>query len=215
MKRIFFGTLLLVITHSLYAQPVLKNLSLTAPTLDILYIGVENSLVVEDVSDIEHIEIEIGERVFEEYKGRFHATVHTVGTVKADVYRKTGSGRQLLFSKNYRTAPLPAPAAGLIRATDTVLTVASIIASPHMQVFMPGSYFVPNMAVVSYSLEIRDGNGEIILEETRSAGHRLSEGMMGKIKNLNPGDRLLFNNIRMSSSDGRMQKTEPFTIYIK
>lgn len=215
MKKVFFSAMLLFYSASLYSQLILKNLSLTEPGKDVLYIGVTNELKLEGVSDKKNIEIVVEERVFEEIGGVFQAVVFKPGIAKVDVCRKAKTGRQLLLSKVFRAETLAVPTTRISGATDSFLSVAAILINPQIEVFYPGSRFKSDISVLSFSLVITDSNGEIVLEETGTPGNRFSEAMIGKIKTCKSGDKLLFGGIRAVVQSGRIMKMPPFAVYVK
>jgi hypothetical protein len=215
MKGIPSCISLLFFAASLSAQPVLKNLSLNNPALDILYIGVENDLIIEGVSDKKNLEVVVGEKICEESNGRYYAMLHTPGTVKVSVYRKGKNARQLLISKEFRSVVLSYPRARLSAATDSILSIAFITANPQLETFYPGSEFKSDCFVHSFRLTITDRNGEELLEQTTGQGTRLTKDMIAVIRKLKPGNKLFFDEIRVFCGNGRGQKFEPFTVYIK
>ncbi|MCG2614312.1 hypothetical protein LZZ85_08460 [Terrimonas sp. NA20] len=215
MNGILFSISSLFFAVSFSAQPELKNLSLTDPAMDIIYIGVVNDLAVEGVSERQNMEVVVGGKDAEGSNGRYYAMVHTPGTVKVDVYRKVQGDRRLLTSKVFRSVLLSRPKARLMAAADSNLSVGVIIANPQLETFYPGSQFKSDCDISSFMLKITDSNGEELLEQTGGEENRLTEKMITLIRKLKPGDKLFFDEIRVFCRDGRGQKFEPFTVYIK
>lgn len=213
MKRISLSVALLTSAGVLFAQPVLKNLSSTRSDADVLFIGAENNLVLEGLSDHKDVELTANNATIRKgSNGGFTAMVAAPKPVKIEVYRKGKNGKQLMLTRVFQPEVLSRPEARIGNSTDSSLTVDYISANPVLKVIMPNSQFKHSFVITFFNLTITSKSGELILP---SSSNRLTAEQIAIIKSLSTGDKLSFDEIRTTCASCRNIKLPGYTISVK
>jgi hypothetical protein len=99
--------------------------------------------------------------------------------------------------------------------SDSILTVNEILKEPLLKIIIPNSSLFHNYVIIRYNLTISKVNGEIILNKEATSGNKLTSSQIDLIKELNTGDRLIFDNLVVGCPDCRNFKLKLYSITIK
>lgn len=193
------------------AQVSIINRSLIDSSLNVAYIGIDNSIKL------------IG------HKGKSKITFSaTNGTITNDglnsyVLKPSTPGQcivsfqshgQNFASKIFRIDTLENLRARLAGITDSFASVPQVISNPFLVIEAPKSFYKVRCVVRSFVLSM-DGHAFEDFNPYEIAGYVIPSYVIKRIKELRKGDWMWFDQIIMNCADCRTRKLPPFKIVIK
>jgi hypothetical protein len=103
---------------------------------------------------------------------------------------------------------------GSTRYGDTV-TVVQLLADPEVHFFPPDYQLISNFKVVGLEMTLIKKDNDIIHEFERLDNNRFTTLEQELIEQMNPGDRIIFSNIKVESHDGTIRSMPGWRLYIK
>jgi len=203
--------LVLLFPFTVFSQVNSVNHSLIDSSLNIAYLGVDNSIEI------------IG------YKGSnklsYSTTNGTITSLGQNQYvlrpAKEGeciisfqSKGQKIASKIFRIDTLTNLIARLAGVRDSFATVQQIITNSFLIIEVPKSFYKARCIVRSFLLTM-DGAGFEDTDPYEIVGNIIPEFVIKRIKNLKKGDQMWFEQIIMNCADCRARKLPPFKIIIR
>jgi hypothetical protein len=203
--------LLLLLGGPCSGQMILRNTSLTVPDSPIMYRGVPNYFIVDNIKTLTGYTINtMGKcEVSLNSENGFSLICADTGVCRLRIQKKG----QTLFSAVYQVYNITEFAARLGYYTDTVKSIVQVIAAGGLSVYIPGTiYYVP-ARVVSYSLRIRSPQNSQLYAAVAEGG-LLTEQMKTEIRKLAPGSRLYFENIIVVTANSKPRRIKDLIIFI-
>jgi hypothetical protein len=200
-KGKLFMLLFLIIASVAGAQEQMKNESLIDPNLNIVYIGVQNDIVITGVRNFKHLTLTSSsgsENKSYPRKGRFRMSYQKAGIDTLRLYKKS----KLILEKIYTVDRFGDLKIELGTIKDTTATVAEILANPVLNVVIPNCYYNFGIRVIAFEMSfITDNNGVAKITLDPTVGNELHDELIEVIKILNKGDKLFFDNIKIIGNE--------------
>jgi hypothetical protein len=201
-----------IISTHCFGQINIINRSLFDSSLNLVYLGVENNLVLKGFTPGNS-------------KLTFSATNGTITDNSDGLYLLTPAKQgecivsfynrgQKIISKIFRVYILKDLTVRLASIKDSFATVNEIIANPFLVVESPGTFYKTNCHITAFQLSM-DGPGFEDTNPYQISGHIIPSNVLNRIKKLRKGDMMLFDELRCVCNDSRVRKLKPFTITIK
>ncbi|MEW6469854.1 MAG: GldM family protein [Bacteroidota bacterium] len=209
MKRIL-AFLLTLSPLALVSQVDIVNISLTDSTLNYLYIGVNNKVRVTGTDGDLGMTSSSGKVVKDSASGIFYVTEHvfTIDTLK--VYRNG----QLILAKDFITQKVNTPRALLSGLKDSTATLVQIVPNPVLTVHIPNCEYNFSASVSSFKVSFYRKTGAL-LKSYEVKGNKMSGEHLVVLKQLMPGDKIKFSDIKVSGTDTSVLFVKPLTVTIK
>ena len=218
MKRII--TILFVgfcLTSFAQSKKMIKAEGLINPDLRYLYIGVDNSISLENNNDT-NVFLSITEGKC--WKGRrengkdyyniFVSSRSNKNPLK--ILRKTSTDTILLDTANFAVLRVADPTAIFGNLVDSIATVDALMLQNEIKIFMP-CYYRLGFHVTSYTLTITRVDGST--ERINSLGNLLRYEQKQLIKSLKPGDILYIEDIKCIPGGGCTRSLAAIKIRVK
>lgn len=202
---------LLLLGSTCSGQMILRNTSLTVPDSPIVYRGVPNYFIVDNIKTLTGY------------------TIHTTGNCLVSLYGENGFSLicadtgvcrvriqkrgQTIFSAVYPVYNTTGFAARLGFYTDTVKSIVQVIAAGGLSVHSPGTIYYAAARVVSYRLRICSPQHSQLFAAVAEGG-LLTEQMKTEIRKLAPGSRLYFENIIVVTANSKPRRIKDLIIFI-
>ncbi|MFI5218334.1 MAG: GldM family protein [Bacteroidia bacterium] len=211
MKRIITAFLFLI-PWTLYAQPEIKNISLTTPDSAILYTGVENKMEVSGVSDKAYLRLKSGKGEVKRNTSSpsvFNVRVSNTGSDAIEVYESS----KLVLTKPFEVRALADPVPMLAHFADSV-AVDSIVKYPTLNILLPGCYYKHEYSILYFFPKVLYGKGKVeIFYKTH--GNRLNDEQTKFIKRLKRGDKIVFTEIMVTCPGCQNRRLRDLTVVMK
>jgi hypothetical protein len=206
--KLILSTLFVWLTFTGIAQVNIVNRSLTNDTLSILYSGVDNEIEIAGYSV--------------KPKSIISITGGSISTLNPITYLvRTGSDStaiimikeksKTVFTRRFTVENIPDPVAIVGDIRDTIATVQQILASGMLKIEFPNSYYRHTATISSFDVTVIKGDK---FTDIRSSHYIFPPEMTKVIGELAPGDKLIFNNIRMIQPGGRNRQLAAFQLRI-
>ena len=219
MKRII-TILLLGFCLTSFAQDkrfVLKADELIDPDLKMLYIGIDNPIIIENNNDT-NIFLTMDEGFCRRWKENdsllYYIARPESGSKNATIkiLKKTQSDTLLLDSVNFTVLRIPDPIPLFGNLADTEATVNILMLQNEIKTFMP-CYFKLLFRISSFTLSSVKLDGSI--ERVSSSSNIITEVQKQMINNLKPGDLIYIEDITCRNRDGCARLLIPIKIRVK
>jgi hypothetical protein len=205
MKSKILYIAFLFLHYSSFGQIKIENLSLTKPDSNILYIGVDNKIQLLGPVDSKMVVIVFSGKTIISNNGIFEIKVSAPGKSRLEVFKNN----KRIASREYIISRIPEPQCGLGYFHDTILQISQVLAIKKVNAFLPNCILNLQMPVISFDLEVIYNNGN-----RKSLGTVYGNSLPSyEIFNLQVGDKLNFNNIRVGGPDDNF--VSDFYIVIK
>jgi len=195
-SKILYIVFLLFLSYTSLGQLKIRNLSLTKPDSNIIYIGIDNKIQLLGLADLNRIKLTLGEKQSILSNGIFITGISAPGKFEMEVYK----GNKQLLSREYIATRVPEPQCGLAYFRDTILSIPQIIAIKTVKAFMPHCILKLQIAVVHFDLSVTTTSGNVKYLGS-GFGNTLSPDQIQKILLLHSGDKLNFDSIKISGPD--------------
>jgi hypothetical protein len=202
--------LLLFIPAKLLGQVDILNIDLTDSTLNFIYTGLDNDLLITGLRDTSELKFTGYKIKVTRNKDRLIATSSSVGIDTLKVFKKD----KLLLAKVFEIRKWATPFVRLGDIKDTVASVQEIILNPVL-IYVRQDYYRYYSWVEQFALTITGAKGNTLRPLESVEGNRLTEEMLRDIKKLKPGNKLSFEFIRIACADCSRPTMPAFTIMIK
>jgi hypothetical protein len=192
-------------------QVHMYNLSLTDSTLPLLYVGVDNRLIlVGGAYDVSKYEMNVSDAASVTKIGinEYQVRVGFVGICTV-TYKEDGKIR---FQKSYKTAYIPDPIATVNGFWNTSLSKAKLTLNPFLRVLIPNCYYRFHYEVISFYATFIRGFDSVSLA-TKSK--LLSKEQIKMLGNLESGDTIFFDKIYVIGPESHTRVLAPFWIKIE
>ena len=201
--------LVLLFSYAAKAQPDILNISLTDSTKNILFVGVDNRLLLKNISLTQgSLSIRNGVLVTKLAK-EFVARVNSDSTKAVITFTKKN---KVVFSKEFEIASIPDPVARLGYIPDSIASIGQILANPYLTSGC-NCYLNYPVYIISFKLSINKVQGDEY--GGFATGNKLTGEQIKQIRECSSGDKLVFTDIRALGPDSRTRKLPDFTITIK
>jgi hypothetical protein len=210
MKKI--SSLLFFLPLLTTGQLRIINPRLFNPDSAYLYIGVPNTLKITGAGKGSSMQLKgDGVTIQKGYvENEFTVLAPSAGTSTIKIY-KNG---KCIHTKIYQVSRIPDPVVSLGKNTSRLLTVTEILADPSLYLVLPGCHLDARFSIISFSaLFIRTGTDNVMSEA--SDGNRMSAGQLNVVKTLVPGDKIIFDDIKVQGPDSRTRTVPAVTIVIR
>ena len=176
-----------------FGQLKVINKDLIKPDSNLLYYSVQNHLAIVGLIELKEIKI-VSSSNSEISIDNKEIIIRPRTKLGLDTLRFF-KGKTVILSKVYKIDVLEDPISQLAFTSDTILFKNAIIANPILSVKLPNSIYSIKSVVYAFSCWIYRKNGQIFQFE--NDGGRLSNKIIASIQSLSPGDRLVFENIKI------------------
>ena len=123
-------------------------------------------------------------------------------------------GANIVLSDTFHVKIVPIPIPRLANLKDTFGTVNQIVLNPFLTIVLPGCNLKNNFSIISFRTSLIKIEGETTTLGL-VAGHVLPADQIEAIKLLRPGDKIMFDDIRVIGPDDRTRKLGSLIITIK
>jgi GldM C-terminal domain len=209
MKSLLLSVFVLLFQLS-NGQISITNQSLTDSSLGYLYIGVENVIVVSGLADNYTINISGGASSIRRLEKNKYVARVAAQTDNCQIIFLKGS--KVIFKKEFKVRIVPDPIATINGLRDTSMKANSLLVNPFISVRLPGCFFRLNYSVYSFQAIFIQDTDSTTTSTNRAS---FSTEQIKFIKNSKSGDKIYFDNIRVSEPNGRLAKLSPFWIRIE
>lgn len=215
MNKYIFTLLLLLLYHVAFAQkkPTLINTSLTKPEMAIMYVGVENVIMVYGEIPGKYIRMERSGGPLEVRSGMAMRALLKYTEVGFDTLRVFDNDK-LIIEKVYEIKTLGSYAIGIKGTRDSVLTKEEFLKAKSLELYMPGGYYKPKQKIASYTIFISNESGKV-LQKVNVEGTNFSVSLELHLDKIKAGTSLLFSDIKAILADNSIKKFNSFKIKIK
>lgn len=209
-------TITLIFPLLSFGQLSLKSKTVAHPDSSVLFIGIDNHLVIEGTTTKDDIRLTTSKAsVSRISNNEFTVRVSHTGEIPFEIYNYNKPKRKLLLSKVFRSETLNSPEAHLGNTTDTIRTTKEILADPRLLVVIPQSNYKHYFTIIRFGLTIRKSNGEILLDAENTPGNMLTKMQKDTIEELTAGDTVTFNEMIVTCPECRNFKLKPYRIIVK
>lgn len=200
------------LTFFTFSQGNIINHSLIDSSLNIAYLGVENAIeLVGAKNSSTKLDFTTTNGTMSDVgQGRYILRPEQAGECIISFQSKG----QKIVSKAFRIDTLVNLIARLAGVRDSFATVQEIMSNPFLIIESPKSLYKVRCLVRSFVLSMDEAGFEDS-NPYEIVGHVISSNVVNKIKRLQKGDEMLFDQIIMNCADCRSRKLPPFKIIIK
>ena len=213
--KYFLIITLLTFGGNAFAQkkPTLINTSLTKPEMAIMYVGVENVIMVYGEIPGKYIRMERSGGSLEVRPGMAMRALLKYTEVGFDTLRVFDNDK-LLIEKVYEIKNLGTYAIGIKGTRDSILTKEEFLKAKNLELFMPGGYYKPKQKISSYTITISNESGKV-MQKVNVEGTIFSAPLELHLDKIKAGTSLLFSDIKAILADNSIKKFNSFKIKIK
>ena len=194
-------------------KPTLINTSLTKPEMAIMYVSVENVIMVYGNIPGKYIRMERSGGPLEVRPGMAMRALLKYTEVGFDTLRVFDNDK-LIIEKVYEIKKLSTYAIGIKGTRDSILTKEEFLKAKSLEVFMPGGYYKPKQKISSYTITISNESGKA-LQKVNVEGINFSEALELHFDKIKAGTSILFSDIKAILGDNSIRKFDSFKIRIK
>ena len=194
-------------------KPTLINTSLTKPEMAIMYVSVENVIMVYGNIPGKYIRMERSGGPLEVRPGMAMRALLKYTEVGFDTLRVFDNDK-LIIEKVYEIKKLSSYAIGIKGTRDSVLTKEEFLKAKSLELFMPGGYYKPKQKISTYTLTILSESGKVIQKVTVE-GINFNAALELHLDKIQPRSSILFSDIKAILADNNIKKFDPFKIRIK
>jgi hypothetical protein len=194
-------------------KPTLINTSLTKPEMAIMYVSVENVIMVYGNIPGKYIRMERSGGPLEVRPGMAMRALLKYTEIGFDTLRVFDNDK-LIIEKVYEIKKLSTYAIGIKGTRDSVLTKDEFLKAKSLELFMPGGYYKPKQKISSYTLTILSESGKVIQKVTVE-GINFNAALELHLDKIQPRSSILFSDIKAILGDNNIKKFDPFKIRIK
>lgn len=194
-------------------KPTLINTSLTKPEMAIMYVGVENVIMVYGNIPGKYIRMERSGGPLEVRPGMAMRALLKYTEVGFDTLRVFDND-QLIIEKVYEIKKLGSYAIGIKGTRDSVLTKEEFLKAKSLELYMPGEYYKPKQKISSYIITISSESGKV-LGKVNVEGVNFYTALEIQLDKIQVGSTILFSDIKAILGDKSIRKFDPFKIKIK
>ena len=182
-----------------------KTITAVAPVkMNVLYVGVENPINVA-VSGYESSEINVvvtNGAVYGE-NGEYIVRPKRPGNLMFEVR----VGDELIQETHFRVKDLPHPVAMVNRMQGGEVQKESLLKQDEVFAFIQNFDFDLSFRVISFSVTTFDN--KILSANGKSNSNTITDEQKEIIRSLNPGSRIIFDNIKAEGPDGAIRNLSP------
>ena len=194
-------------------KPTLINTSLTKPEMAIMYVSVENVIMVYGNIPGKYIRMERSGGPLEVRPGMAMRALLKYTEIGFDTLRVFDNDK-LIIEKVYEIKKLSSYAIGIKGTRDSVLTKEEFLKAKSLELFMPGGYYKPKQKISTYTLTILSESGKVIQKVTVE-GINFNAALELHLDKIQPRSSILFSDIKAILADNNIKKFDPFKIRIK
>ena len=194
-------------------KPTLINTSLTKPEMAIMYVGVENAIMVYGEIPGKYIRMERSGGPLEVRPGMAMRALLKYTEVGFDTLRVFDNDK-LIIEKVYEIKNLGTYAIGLKGTRDSVLTKEEFLKSKSLELYMPGGYYKPKQKISSYTVFIYSATKKL-LKKINVLGNEFINLMKDDNEIILPGCIIEFNNFNITSQNETIHTLKGLKIVIK
>ena len=177
-------------------KPTLINTSLTKPEMAIMYVSVENVIMVYGEIPGKYIRMERSGGPLEVRPGMAMRALLKYTEIGFDTLRVFDNDK-LIIEKVYEIKKLSSFAIGLKGTRDSVLTKEEFLQAKSLELFMPGGYYKPKQKISSYTITISNESGKA-LQKVNVEGINFSEALELHFDKIKAGKVTLFSFVIFS-----------------
>ena len=209
----FVFVLYSLISFSQNAKIDMVNLSLNDAGFSDIYLGVDNKISAIGLVTTDSLKMELsnGTAVQDTIeKNIFHVKPNTFGINMITLYQNG----QVLLKKEFTNAPVNKPKARLANVADTVMATSQIFTDPSLSIFIPNCDYDFGVKVSGFKVTMKRKIGTV-LKTYDVKGNKMTGEHLLVIKQLVPGDKIIFTDIKVECPQCAVLKIKQLTITIK
>lgn len=192
------------------AQVKIQNVSLFNPTLNILYVGIDNKLKITGLKDVSRTMITVNNKSF--YPSKSNIFLLGMSTKGKSVLRAYDRNK-IIFKKEFLIDIIPEPKISLAGFSNTSLSIPQILKYNYLKSELPNCKLKINFPIVSFNMIIISKNQDTINISNKIYSKIIPLQQERIIEKLKSGDKLIFEEIRVNGPDDLF--LQPFYIIIK
>lgn len=193
------------------AQVKIVNAFLRNPDSCILYIGISNPAILENITTENYTVYGRNGTVSKTLKGFYCINPTNPGV---DTLRLVQNGR-IIAEKSFHLRYLPPPAARMSGITTHAATKEAIVGSKTLTVVLGELAQAANYSITSFQLIAQNIEHPDEKELIKNKSNILSEQSMALIQRLRCADTITFNHIEARDPNNQILPLPPFTITIR
>lgn len=192
-------------------QLKLYNESLTSKDSAVVYIGITNHLKIDGQQDLSKFkftstnsEITIDNNSISLQSGR-----RGLDTIR--IY----SNKKLVSTNIFRVDRINNPVAQLAFTLDSVISLNRILANPYLTVKIPNCLYEIKYNIFSFQCSLQKAGRSNFTYMGFVNGNKLTDDILKLIQKLLPGDKIVFDEIKVACGSGDTRKLPRLIITIK
>lgn len=208
--RYLFAPVFLFFFFTSRGQINIINRSLVDSSMNYLYIGIDNNIVVKgNVEEFKMVIVGGGGSITKDGADQYYVRVNS----QTDLCEiQLWESKKIVIKKLYKVRVIKNAAATFAGSRDTTVRKAIILANPFLKIIIRDCYWRHYYRVVSFSTTFVLYGDSITLY---TLGERLSNEQLMNIKLLNVGENIMFDNIKVAGPDSRCSSAPPFWIKVE
>jgi GldM C-terminal domain len=185
-----------LVANAAHAQVQLVNASLTKPDSAILFLGVENKLLLSGIKWNSSINCTSSKCAIDTYTGHIIAKPDLTGLDTLRIF----DAKSKVFEKVFRIDTLPNPTMLIAGSADTFLYKEAFAGVPNIAIVYTNCLFKSKARVTEFEMTIVKKDKSIYRIYTR--GYLFCEEALSKMQLLKRGDKIFFDSITFASGQG-------------
>jgi hypothetical protein len=198
--------------QSILAQVNFWNHSLTDTSKNILYIGVDNYIRVND-EKLKNVELIAQQGKVYKSHTDFNEFLVSSKKVGLDTLRLLIDNNQII-EKVFTVESLGDLHCQLGNISDSIATVDEVLQNFSLNIFIPNSYYKFRATIRTFSIKLEYKNGKSPKTFDENLGDTLTESVLIYIRKLNPGDIINFEDVVVVGPDSCPRTLIPLKIKI-
>jgi hypothetical protein len=209
MKSLYLAFLLVMLSISVSAQEIGKDAVVALPNLNVLYLGISNpvQIAVPGVAS-DKITATVTNAVINKTNGGWEVRPSTISktvvlTVLVD--------NQKISEKTFRVKSMPVPYAALAGKENGSVSKNEVLQSGALETELKDFLWDLKFEIRSFNfLYSKNGSNQ----EISATGNKLTDEMKSIISNLQPGQNIIFKDIKAIGPDNNYRDISPLILAI-
>jgi hypothetical protein len=208
--HLLIALILIVINVTVCAQISIQNISLTNPSLNILYVGVDNIIDVKGLDTNNTYTIVSATGKVANWANNY-VVRHTLATT--DTLRLYQSNK-LVVEKTFDIHKIGNAITRLGNVTDTSTTVQRILSNTKIYILLPNCFYKHFFSIRSFDIILVQKKGAQLFEE-EIQGDQLTVKAINSISKLKSGDKIILTKIVAVCPDCNLRRLADLIITIE
>ena len=210
MKQlILFSLIFIHITGK--CQLKVYNESITNKDSAVVYIGITNYLKIDGQQDLSKLKVTSTNSEIAIVDNYISLQPFSRGVDTIRVY----SDKKLLSSTTFRIERINNPVAQLAFTLDSVISLNRILANPYLTVKIPNCLYEIKYNISSFQCSLQKAGRSNFNYMDFVNGNKLTDDILKLIQKFLPGDKIVFDEIKVACGSGDTRKLPRLIITIK